>query len=179
MAMAGLGASRTLLLRGILGGEALTAKGGYALGVRGAAAAAAFGGRGGGEGGEGAEARKSEAGAFASQAAARKREAGAAVVLAGETQAAQSEYKNVDGHRHDDGRYAAFMESVRSKVNIPQERIITDAVRTYAYGTDASFYRLVPKIVVKVHNEEEVSRILVEANKHQTPVTFRARSEPS
>ena len=171
MAMAGLGASRVLLLRGILGGEGtLSLKQGA---VRGAAAAS-FGGRGEREGGEGAEARKSEAGAFASQAAARKREAGAAVVLAGETQAAQSEYKNVDGHRHDDGRYAAFMESVRSKVNIPQERIITDAVRTYAYGTDASFYRLVPKIVVKVHNEEEVSRILVEANKHQTPVTFRA-----
>jgi len=84
-----------------------------------------------------------------------------------------SEYQNVDGLRYDDGRYATFVESIRDTI-VPPERIITDAVRTYAYGTDASFYRLVPKIVVKVHNEDEVSQILVQANKHQTPVTFRA-----
>ena len=31
-----------------------------------------------------------------------------------------------------------------------QERIFTDPVRTFAYGTDASFYRLNPKMVIKV-----------------------------
>lgn len=43
-----------------------------------------------------------------------------------------------------------------------------------ADGTDASFYRLVPQMVVKVHDEREVKEILPVAAKHQTPVTFRA-----
>jgi hypothetical protein len=30
------------------------------------------------------------------------------------------------------------------------ERQYSDPVRTFAYGTDASFYRLTPKLVVKV-----------------------------
>jgi D-lactate dehydrogenase len=33
---------------------------------------------------------------------------------------------------------------------IGSERIFTDPVRTFAYGTDASFYRLNPKMVIKV-----------------------------
>ena len=33
---------------------------------------------------------------------------------------------------------------------VPDARVYTDPLRTLAYGTDASFYRLVPKIVVKV-----------------------------
>jgi D-lactate dehydrogenase len=33
---------------------------------------------------------------------------------------------------------------------IGEERIFTDPVRTFAYGTDASFYRLNPKMVIKV-----------------------------
>ena len=56
---------------------------------------------------------------------------------------------------------------------IPEARQFTDAVRTFAYGTDASFYRLNPKMVVKVHSEEEVARILPIAAKHQVPITFR------
>lgn len=47
-------------------------------------------------------------------------------------------------------------------------------MRTFAYGTDASFYRLNPKMVLKVHSEEEVRRILPLAKKHGVPVTFRA-----
>ena len=41
-------------------------------------------------------------------------------------------------------------------------------------GTDASFYRLLPQMVVKIHNEGEVKKILPMAAKHETPVTFRA-----
>ena len=37
-----------------------------------------------------------------------------------------------------------------------QARLVSDAVRTFAYGTDASFYRLNPKLVVKVDDESEV-----------------------
>ena len=37
---------------------------------------------------------------------------------------------------------------------IPAERLITDPLRTLAYGTDASLYRLIPKLVVRVDSEE-------------------------
>lgn len=57
---------------------------------------------------------------------------------------------------------------------IPKKNIITDPLRTITFGTDASFYRLVPKIVINVENEKEVQLILREANKLQLSVTFRA-----
>ena len=47
-------------------------------------------------------------------------------------------------------------------------------MRTFAYGTDASFYRLNPKLVVKVHTEDEVRRVLPIARRLAVPVTFRA-----
>ena len=81
-------------------------------------------------------------------------------------------YRNVDGHRVEDGRYAAFMAEIGEF--LPSERQFTDPVRTFAYGTDASFYRLNPKVVVKIHSEAEVARILPIALKHRVPVTFRA-----
>lgn len=81
-------------------------------------------------------------------------------------------FKNIDGHRFEDGRYARFIQEISSF--IPKARQYTDPVRTFAYGTDASFYRLNPKLVVKVFNEEEVKRILPIAHKHGVPVTFRA-----
>ena len=56
-------------------------------------------------------------------------------------------FRNVDGHRNEDGRYAAFTEEITGF--IPRERQFTDPVRTFAYGTDASFYRLNPRMVVK------------------------------
>ena len=83
-------------------------------------------------------------------------------------------YQNADGMRVDDGRYQNFKSDLKNELMIPEERIITDAVKTYAYGTDASFYRLLPQMVVKIHSEEEVKKILPYAKKHQTPVTFRA-----
>ncbi|PNW82667.1 hypothetical protein CHLRE_06g288700v5 [Chlamydomonas reinhardtii] len=81
-------------------------------------------------------------------------------------------FKNVDGHRFEDGRYAAFVEEITKF--IPKERQYSDPVRTFAYGTDASFYRLNPKLVVKVHNEDEVRRIMPIAERLQVPITFRA-----
>ncbi|MGB1109253.1 MAG: FAD-binding and (Fe-S)-binding domain-containing protein [Gammaproteobacteria bacterium] len=57
---------------------------------------------------------------------------------------------------------------------IPAERLISDPLRTLAYGTDASFYRLTPKLVVRVVNEDEVIRLLALANQYDIPVTFRA-----
>ena len=57
---------------------------------------------------------------------------------------------------------------------IPEARLIRDPLRTLAYGTDASFYRLIPKLVVRVNDEEDVRRTLKLARAHGTPVTFRA-----
>lgn len=58
--------------------------------------------------------------------------------------------------------------------NIPVERIITNPLQLLAYGTDASFYRLIPKIVVQVHNEEEAVEVIRLTEKLNIPVTYRA-----
>lgn len=57
---------------------------------------------------------------------------------------------------------------------LPENRVYTDPLRTLAYGTDASFYRLIPKIVVDTDSEDEIVRILHVVNAHKVPVTFRA-----
>lgn len=57
---------------------------------------------------------------------------------------------------------------------IPKDRVYTDELRRLAWGTDAGFYRLIPQIVIRSVNEQEVSRLLVLANKYNLPVTFRA-----
>jgi D-lactate dehydrogenase len=57
---------------------------------------------------------------------------------------------------------------------IDPARLIDDPLRTLAYGTDASFYRLIPRLVVKVNDEPEMVRILAAAHRCNTPVTFRA-----
>jgi D-lactate dehydrogenase len=60
------------------------------------------------------------------------------------------------------------------QIFIPEERLITDALRTLAYGTDASFYRLIPQIVVRAESENDIAGIAKLANKMQVPITFRA-----
>jgi D-lactate dehydrogenase len=57
---------------------------------------------------------------------------------------------------------------------ISKKRIFHDPLHTLAFGTDASFYRLIPQIVIKTINENEVSLILKECSKLDIPVTFRA-----
>jgi D-lactate dehydrogenase len=57
---------------------------------------------------------------------------------------------------------------------IPEERLVTDPLRLLTWGTDASFYRLVPQLVVVVESEEEVRRLLGACARLSTPVTFRA-----
>ena len=57
---------------------------------------------------------------------------------------------------------------------LPSARLVTDPLRLLAWGTDASFYRLVPKLVVVAESEDEVRRILAACAAHGTPVTFRA-----
>lgn len=55
-----------------------------------------------------------------------------------------------------------------------QARTATDRLRTLCYGTDASFYRLIPKIVVTVESETEVIAVMAACAKAGAPVTFRA-----
>ena len=57
---------------------------------------------------------------------------------------------------------------------LPSERVISDPLRTLAYGTDASFYRLIPQVVVIVDAESEVQELLRLCRMYGTPVTFRA-----
>lgn len=56
----------------------------------------------------------------------------------------------------------------------PKERLVTDPLRTLAYGTDGSFYRLIPKIVVVVESEDDIQHLLKQCRALKTPVTFRA-----
>ena len=44
-----------------------------------------------------------------------------------------TKYSNVDGGRVDDGRYTAFKADI-TKALIPEERVYTDPVKTFAYG---------------------------------------------
>lgn len=69
-------------------------------------------------------------------------------------------------------KYSRFLEEVGKFV--PKNALYTDELRRFAWGTDAGFYRLVPKIVIRSSNEKEVSRILRAASKYDVPVTFRA-----
>ena len=57
---------------------------------------------------------------------------------------------------------------------LPADRIYTDELRTLGWGTDASFYRMIPKVVVRSDGEEEVSRIIKTCKKYKLPFTFRA-----
>jgi len=68
--------------------------------------------------------------------------------------------------------YKSFLKDIRCF--IPKNRIYKDELRRLAWGTDASFYRLTPQVVVRSDNENEVSRLLSVAHKHHLPVTFRA-----
>jgi D-lactate dehydrogenase len=58
--------------------------------------------------------------------------------------------------------------------SIDKKRIFHDPLYTLAFGTDASFYRLIPKMVIKATNENEVSLILKESSDLKIPITFRA-----
>mmetsp|Transcript_7941 Transcript_7941/g.23662 ORF Transcript_7941/g.23662 Transcript_7941/m.23662 type:complete len:1075 (+) Transcript_7941:97-3321(+) len=92
----------------------------------------------------------------------------------GQTQSNSTAFRNVDGERFEDGRYAAFQAEAVATGAVKDANVFTDPVRTFAYGTDASFYRLIPKMVLKVETEAEIRSLLPLAKKHGTPVTFRA-----
>ena len=50
---------------------------------------------------------------------------------------------------------------------MPSDRIYTDELRTLGWGTDASFYRQIPKVVLRSDGEEEISRIVCLCRKYR------------
>ncbi|WP_339494052.1 FAD-binding and (Fe-S)-binding domain-containing protein [Pseudomonas sp. RA_105y_Pfl2_P56] len=67
---------------------------------------------------------------------------------------------------------AAFLRDAQQL--IPADRRFDDPLSTLAFGTDASFYRLIPKLVIRVESEDEVVTLLKLAQRDRVPVTFRA-----
>jgi len=70
------------------------------------------------------------------------------------------------------GKYKEFYNELLQV--IPKERLLHDSLSTLAFGTDASFYRLIPKLIVKVRSEKELQLVVTRANDLSIPVTFRA-----
>ena len=66
----------------------------------------------------------------------------------------------------------SFLSDLRQFM--PSERIYTDELRTLGWGTDASFYRQIPKVVIRSDGEEEISKIVRLCQKYKLPFTFRA-----
>ena len=68
--------------------------------------------------------------------------------------------------------YADFLAEIKKFV--PSDRIYTDELRTLGWGTDASFYRQIPKVVVRSEGEEQMAKIIRACNQFHLPFTFRA-----
>lgn len=60
------------------------------------------------------------------------------------------------------------------KDQLPAHAFVEDYSRRYAYGTDASFYRLVPELIIMVAKTEQAQAVIKAADEHQVAITFRA-----
>ncbi|WP_440875765.1 FAD-binding and (Fe-S)-binding domain-containing protein [Thalassotalea sp. PLHSN55] len=71
--------------------------------------------------------------------------------------------------------HSSYQDFTRSLENIlPKARIITDYAKRFAYGTDASFYRLTPQVVLQVDSEAELVQVIEKANQFKLAITYRA-----
>ena len=77
-------------------------------------------------------------------------------------------------HPRADRKAAAAGVAARLAGIIRSDRIMTDALMTYAYSGDASSYRLVPAVVVIINTEDEVRAVIEAARAERLPLTFRA-----
>ncbi len=57
---------------------------------------------------------------------------------------------------------------------LPESCIITDISRRRAYATDASFYQLIPQLVLRIGSVDQMQAVLRASHAHHVPVTFRA-----
>ena len=69
-------------------------------------------------------------------------------------------------------QYEAFLADIRKFVS--PDRIYTDELRTLGWGTDASFYRQIPKVVIRSDGEDQIAKIIRACNQYHLPFTFRA-----
>ncbi len=70
------------------------------------------------------------------------------------------------------GKYLLFYKELLSV--IPKGQMFHDPLTTLAFGTDASFYRLTPKLVIRATCTEHVKKIITTANQMNISITFRA-----
>lgn len=68
--------------------------------------------------------------------------------------------------------FTSFLRECR--VHIPDSQIITDELQRFAYSTDASFYRLMPKAIVQADSEKDITLLMQLSDRYQVPLTFRA-----
>ena len=73
---------------------------------------------------------------------------------------------------NDHSPFLAFLEEI--KAFVPSGSVYTDELRTLGWGTDASFYRMIPKAVIRSDNEQQLSQLVSACKKHNIPYTFRA-----
>jgi D-lactate dehydrogenase len=62
----------------------------------------------------------------------------------------------------------------RLRRDLPASSIFTDPLYTLAKGTDAGFYRLTPKVVIRVESEQEVILVIRACAELEIPLTFKA-----
>ena len=67
--------------------------------------------------------------------------------------------------------YQNFLRKTRTI--IPKDRLLDSPAERLAHGVDASFYRLIPKLVVKAETEEQVKSLILTAAEEGVPLTFR------
>ncbi len=70
------------------------------------------------------------------------------------------------------GKYLELYRRLSEKIE--STRMFHDPLHTLAFGTDASFYRMIPNLVVQAKDEQEVSFLLRQTAQLGLPVTFRA-----
>ena len=65
-------------------------------------------------------------------------------------------------------KYAQFVKEISTAVD--RGRIYTDDLRLLAWGTDAGFYRLLPRVVVRTASEKEMTAVMQAASRLGLPV---------
>ncbi|MGB0936976.1 MAG: FAD-binding and (Fe-S)-binding domain-containing protein [Colwellia sp.] len=69
-------------------------------------------------------------------------------------------------------RFESFTQQMHSFLS--DEQIIVDMARRYAFGTDASFYRLTPKMILRLNEVDELVQVIAQAYQYNIALTFRA-----
>ena len=65
------------------------------------------------------------------------------------------------------------LEKFKQLIDLPKQRVLEDPLELLAHGTDASFYRLIPQLVVKAENEQQIIRLMNAARECGLSLTFR------